>query len=295
MKRIRRVAFTLTTALTLAFSGAAYANHPVLVEGNCDSPNPATTSVAIGTCGDFDGDGLIGTAEDTDGADRIFGTLTAAIGPGSGPAAGTGANSNGTVLIVTSGRFVEPSTLTIPDAASGPTHLTIEAAPGVVAVIGAVLQGDPAGGNVARQMAAGINITATGGDDRIVLRNLSFQNWSEAVRISAGATVTIDNCKFERNLDYAIRVMGTALLIVHETTIMNTGTRAGSVGSTPFPGRAISFENASRGLVTKSFISGSAAEALANTSSLGVGAVSHYQLVVGLNGGGIVNATAINY
>ena len=64
------------------------ANHPVLVEGNCDSPVPGTTIVTGGTCGDFDGDGRIGTAEDTDGADRIFGTLKAALGPGSGAAAG---------------------------------------------------------------------------------------------------------------------------------------------------------------------------------------------------------------
>ena len=32
-------------------------------------------------CGDFDGDGRIGTAEDTDGGDRIFGTINAALGP----------------------------------------------------------------------------------------------------------------------------------------------------------------------------------------------------------------------
>src|SRR6185503_15329024 len=90
-------------AALLVGSKNASANHPVLVEGNCDSPVPGTTLVAPGTCGDFDGDGRIGTAEDTDGADRIFGTLNAALGPGTGAAAGTGANYNGTVLIVASG------------------------------------------------------------------------------------------------------------------------------------------------------------------------------------------------
>src|SRR5687768_12969205 len=109
----RILVFCLTAAALLG--GMAYvssvnvaANHPVFVEGNCDSPVPGTTLVAPGTCGDFDGDGRIGTAEDTDGADRIFGTIFAAIGPGTGAAAGTGANHNGLVLIVRSGRFAEP-------------------------------------------------------------------------------------------------------------------------------------------------------------------------------------------
>ena len=69
------------------------ANHPVLVEGNCDSPVPGTTIVEKGTCGDYDGDGRIGTAEDTDGADRIFGTLKAALGPGAGGASARAAQA----------------------------------------------------------------------------------------------------------------------------------------------------------------------------------------------------------
>src|SRR6185436_12182254 len=94
-------------AALLVGSNNAVANHPVLVEGNCDSPVPGTTLVSPGTCGDYDGDGRIGTAEDTDGADRIFGTINAAMGPGTGAAAGTGANHNGLVKIVASGRFAE--------------------------------------------------------------------------------------------------------------------------------------------------------------------------------------------
>src|SRR6185295_8448403 len=111
-RTFRLLAFSLLCAAlfggTLYVSGVKVsANHPVLVEGNCDSPVPGTTLVSPGTCGDFDGDGRIGTAEDTDGADRIFGTLNAAIGPGTGAAAGTGANYNGKLIIVTSGRFAE--------------------------------------------------------------------------------------------------------------------------------------------------------------------------------------------
>lgn len=280
--------------IVLFISTAAYANHPVLLEGNCDSPSPGTTLVQPGTCGDWDGDGRIGSAEDTDGADRIFGTLEAAIGNGSGAAAGTGANRNGTVTIVTSGRFVPSTTITIPDAASGPTNLTIEAAPGVLAVIDAVLDGD--NGNTTRQNIVGMLITASGGDDRIVLRNLTFRNWLEAIRSNGGARVTIDNCKFERNLDYAIRVQGTTLLIMLDSTIADTGSRNGSgVSNFPVPGRGMSFEGSSRGLIARSSISGSTADALVNASALGTAAVSHYQLVINGNGGGIVNATAISY
>src|ERR671913_2187920 len=101
------LAATLFVGAAIWGAPDASANHPVLVEGNCDSPVPGTTIVTIGTCGDFDGDGRIGTAEDTDGADRIFGTLAAALGPGTGAAAGTGANQNGRIIIVASGRYAE--------------------------------------------------------------------------------------------------------------------------------------------------------------------------------------------
>ncbi|HJU53033.1 MAG TPA: hypothetical protein VJ715_00615, partial [Pyrinomonadaceae bacterium] len=82
MKNLKRMLCFLLLLGALLLNGTVSwegtkveANHPVLVEGNCDSPVPGTTLVAPGTCGDFDGDGRIGTAEDTDGADRIFGTL----------------------------------------------------------------------------------------------------------------------------------------------------------------------------------------------------------------------------
>jgi hypothetical protein len=197
---------------------------------------------------------------------------------------------------VTSGRFVPSSTITIYDAASGPTNVTIEAAPGVDANIDAVLQGDPAGGNASRQNIAGIHVIATGDDDRIVLRNLVFRNWLEAIRVNGGARVTIDNCRFEHNLDYAIRAMGTSMVIVHESTISDTGSRFGAgVGNFAVPGRAVSFEGSSRGLVAKTQIVHSKAEAISNASSLGTTAVQYYQVVTSGNGGGIVNATPVNF
>ena len=74
-----RVKNYISTALLSA--PTLLAGHSVLVEGNSDSPIPSTTPVENGTSGDYDGDGRVGTAEDTDGADRIFGTINAALGP----------------------------------------------------------------------------------------------------------------------------------------------------------------------------------------------------------------------
>src|SRR5687768_17192608 len=111
----RKAAYLLMSAVLLVCAihlsaaevSAQGGGHTVFVEGNCDSPVPGTTLVSPGTCGDFDGDGRIGTAEDTDGADRIFGTINAALGTGTGAAAGTGINHSGRAVIVRSGRFAE--------------------------------------------------------------------------------------------------------------------------------------------------------------------------------------------
>ena len=290
MKWLRIVIPVLTVLLT----PHAFANHPVLLEGNCDSPVPGTTIVSPATCGDFDGDGRIGTVEDTDGADRIFGTLAAAIGPGTGAAAGTGVNLNGTIIIVASGRFVPATTITIGDAASGPTLLTIEAAPGVSALIDAVLDGDQ--GNAARQNVAGLHITASNSNDRITLRNLTFRNWAEAIRVNGGARVTIENCIFEHNLDYALRVMGTAHVGVYGSRFFETGSRFGT-GVTAFaaPGTAISFEGSTTGLISKTAVFNSIGAIINNTSSGGANAVRFYQLVHGANGTGIVNANPTGF
>ncbi len=72
-------------ATVLGLTASVSANHPVLVEGEKD----------------FDGDGLIGAAENTDG-DLVFGTITAALAAANGAAA-----QNGRVTIVTSGRFAD--------------------------------------------------------------------------------------------------------------------------------------------------------------------------------------------
>jgi Right handed beta helix region len=231
----------LVCVTSFVFRNGVSANHPVLVEGNCDSPVPGTTLVAPGTCGDFDGDGRIGTAEDTDGADRIFGTINAALGPGTGAAAGTGANHNGLVKIVASGRYAESvfigSNLCGPGCpgSANPGNVTLEAAPGVAAIIDAVLQGDPAGGNATRQNGTGVGIeflpAFTG---RVVtLRNLVIRNFDSGVIVGQNSNVVIDNCRLENNLNFGLNLNGPSRTVVRDTQVTATGFRIGGPTTVP--------------------------------------------------------------
>ncbi|MDX6613448.1 MAG: Right handed beta helix region [Blastocatellia bacterium] len=241
-------------AATALLGGTSYvsstkvsANHPVLVEGNCDSPVPSTTLVSPGTCGDFDGDGRIGTAEDTDGADRIFGTLAAALGPGTGAAAGTGANFNGSILIVSSGRFAEQLFIGqsgyVPALGTpNPGNVTIEAAPGVIADIDAVLQGDPAGGNAARQDAVGITVLYPPQFDSIVtLRNLTIRNWRFGLASVLNSKIIVDKCRFENNRDSGILIRDFSKVTVSNSTIDSNGHRIPVTGP-PNPGDGITMD-----------------------------------------------------
>jgi parallel beta-helix repeat protein len=267
-------------------TGPASANHPVLVEGNCDSPVPGTTIVAAGTCGDYDGDGRIGTAEDTDGADRIFGTLNAALGPGTGAAAGTGANFNGTVLIVKSGRFAESIQVVNPGG-----NIEIAAAPGVEATIDAVFQGDPAGGNNSRQETVGL-LFSTPADRRIVLRNLTIRNWAEGIRAAQAARITVIGCRIFQNRDFGIRAADSSRIAVYRSEISGTGFRVGTANNvTPF-GHGILFESDSGGTIAQSLISGSLRNAVLNVSTQGAPGVRYYEVITALNGtDAITNAT----
>jgi hypothetical protein len=291
----RWLAFSLIVGLTLLFTSfvgnEVSANHPVLVEGNCDSPIPGTTLVERGTCGDFDSDGRIGTAEDTDGADRIFGTINAALGPGTGAAAGTGANMNGSVTIITSGRFPEAVVIN----PTGLGQVTLQAAPGVSAEINAVLQGNPDGNNVSRQNGIGINVNATSFDNKVILRNLTIRNYATGVNIQMNSRVTMENCRLESNLDYGIRLLNNTRLEGKGLRIASTGFRIGAgVPTTTTIGQAISFEGASAGTVFHSQITGSFGAAISNTSSGGATAVRYYEVFLGFNGADIVGATREN-
>ena len=281
--RAGRLAVFALLAGTLG-AGAAFwgvpdaeANHPVLVEGTCDSPVPGTTIVEEGTCGDWDGDGRVGTAEDTDGADRIFGTLNAALGAGTGAAAGTGINHNGRITIVTSGRFAE--TLYIGQNLQGPTgpgvanpgNVTIEAAPGVEANIDAIFQGDPAGGNVTRTGGTGIQIVFASADRVTTLRNLVIRNWANGITTSLESRVHIDNCRLEGNLNYGIQVTSNSRVVISNTQITGTGRRTGiGASSIPNPGTGILVQDTARAIIESSNISHSAGSGIDNiTGNIG--------------------------
>jgi hypothetical protein len=267
----------LVCAFHLTAPKAAAQSHTVLVEGNCDSPVPGTTLVAPGTCGDYDGDGRIGTAEDTDGADRIFGTINAALGTGTGAAAGTGINHNGRVVIVKSGRFYESIFIgrilcTGCPGSANPGNVTLEAAPGVDATIDAVFQGDPAGGNATRLVGTGIAVsylanTTTGLTRMVVLRNLTVRNWARGAEISHNARVQIDNCRFENNLNYGILLNFGALAVIKDTEVSGTGFRTASGSTTPSPAYGVSLESNAQARIIDSVISHTANAGVANSGA----------------------------
>lgn len=272
------------------------ANHPVLVEGNCDSPVPGTTLVTAGTCGDYDGDTRIGTAEDTDGADRIFGTLNAALGPGTGAAAGTGANFNGRITIVASGRFPESlfignSGIVPGQGTANPGNLTIEAAPGVEANIDAILQGDPAGGNNTRTGSTGIQIVYTATDRVVTLRNLVIRNWLVGVSSSLNSNVHIDNCRLEGNAGHGIRIIDSSRVSITNTQVDSSGRRTGVGAPGPSPGIGISVEGTAQARIMLTNVSHSAAaginNATGNAANVGCFKVSTYFNNPNLGGVGI--------
>ncbi len=242
-RRFNRFVTTLGFALALVplIPGGAHANHPVLVEGELD----------------FDGDGLIGAAEDVDNAtDRVFGTLTAALDSLNGAA-----NQNGSVLIVTSGRFPEQVVIT---GANG--NVSIEAAPGVLANIDAVLAGNP--DNATRQGLAGIVVNAPN-TVHVTLTNLSVRNWAEGVQITGSSRVTIDNCRISNTRDYGIHVTGSAFVVIDGSTVAGAGFRSGAppVDNTANPGIGIAFEETSMGSVSRTTVSGSLAAGVSNTTT----------------------------
>lgn len=233
------LAVTLVGGTSVWTARFVSANHPVLVEGEAD----------------FDADGRLGTAEDTDGDDRIFGTITAALGAANG-----GANQNGRVTIVTSGRFHEQL---IVSNANGNT--TIEAAPGVEATIDAVATGTRAGQftgstNIVRQGQPGIIINSPN-NRYVTLRNLVVRNWIEGILVLNQTRVTLDNVRLEGNVNYGIHVTGDSKALITNSQVSSTGFRVGATGDfpnaqTPTPGSGIVFENRTRGLVTNTTVSG---------------------------------------
>ena len=234
------------------------ANHPVLVEGNCNNPPPgdlAPPAGVPGTCGDYDGDGRIGAAEDTDG-DRVFGTITAAN-------SAAGVNNNGSITIVTSGTFPETVTLT--------GNVTLQAAPGVDANIDAVLQGDP--GSTARQGQPGIIVNAPS-NRYVVIRNITSRNWTSGIQVNGDSRVTIESSRMEHNVNYGIEVNDDARVKVDKSEVIATGFRLNPATgdfptkNAPDPGIGISFEDRSRGAVYRTEVAGSFAAGIAGNAQV---------------------------
>lgn len=212
-RRLDRLAAAALASLLALAPLSALANHDVLVEGEED----------------FDGDGNVGTAENTDG-DQVFGTITAAL-----------AGGNRNVTIVTSGRFAE--SLDISAASTVPGNLKLTAAPGVEAVIGAVLAGpDPrgalfnAGGatNDTRQALPGISVNLPA-DQRVILCNLTITNWSTGISIRNNSHVLVENCRISNNKDFGIFVGEQAVATILHTKVSTTGYRLGTAGMSPNP------------------------------------------------------------
>lgn len=254
-------AIALLFGFILVSASTALANHPVFVEGNCNVPPAGTNSVTVaGTCGDFDGDGRIGTAEDTDG-DRVFGTIN-------GANSAAGVNNNGTITIVTSGTFAEQVILT--------GNVTLQAAPGVDANIDAVLQGDPNSGT--RQGQPGIIVNAPA-NRYVVIRNIASRNWTSGIQVNGSSRVAIENCVLEHNINYGIEVEDNARVKVDQSQVIATGFRLNPgtgdfpTNIRPNPGIGISFEDNSSGAVFRTEVSGSFGAGIFNlfNSSRGFG------------------------
>ncbi len=230
---------TLITGAGIWTKTLVSANHPVLVEGEED----------------FDRDGNLGVAEDTDGDDRIFGTITAALAAANG-----GANQNGRITIVTSGRFHEQLNIT---NANGNT--TIEAAPGVEATIDAVGTGTralqfPGSTNALRQGLPGIVINSPA-NRYVTLRNLVVRNWLTGIQVSGSSRVTMDNVRLEGNVNHGIFVTDDSRVLIAHSVVSSTGYRVGATGdfpgtSTPAPGNGITFDKTSRGVVSDTILTG---------------------------------------
>ena len=260
--------YGLTTLVGIAAAAtlwvaSAVANHPVLVEGNCNGAGTAArTAVPAGTCGDYDGDGRIGTAEDTDEADRVFGTIGAALGPGTGAAAGTGANQNGSVTIVASGIFPEVVTIT--------GNVTLQGAPGVEANIDAVLQGNAGSGALQGQPGIAVNAPA---NRYVVIRNVTSRNWTSGIRVQGSSRVAIDGVRVENNVNYGIEVADEARVAISRSEVHTTGFRLNpatgnfpSAANVPSPGKGIEFDDQSSGTVALTTVTGSVGAGISNAT-----------------------------
>jgi hypothetical protein len=228
-------------ALALSVPALSFANHPQVVEG-------ATT---------VDGDMNFGVAEDMDGNDGIFGTISGCLGAMNG-----GIGQNGTCLISTSGDFAETINIT--------GQVTIAAAPGVEANIEAFLipsspriQAFPAAmmDPFGLQRQPGIIINAPA-NRQVILRNLTITNWTDGVRIMGDSRVLMDNVRIDHNITNGMLVTGNAQVAVNDSQITSTGFRLnGMTGDfpgmmAPMPGAGINVQGNAQVMIRNTAISG---------------------------------------
>ncbi len=199
----------------------ALANHPVFVEGNCFGPGVGSTTTGLqrspvppGSCGDYDGDGRIGGAEDAD-MDNTYGTIGAAV---------AAVASNGRVTMVRSGTYPESVRLEPVEGAS----IVLDAAPGVDANIDAVVQGEAGGPERAEMTGIVVDGCRTCG---VTIRNITVRNWLEGIRLRGRSQALLDHVRSKGNLDYGIRLRQNADAAVRNSTVVGNGYRKDAAGA----------------------------------------------------------------
>ncbi len=219
-RRIAAAVVVPSLVLLLALAAPASANHPVNVEGNCFGPGSGATATGLrrspvepGTCGDYDGDGLIGAAEDED-LDNNFGTINAAL---------EAVAQNGTVTIVANGVYPEAVRLTPVEGGS----VTLEAAPGVRATIDAVVQGEA--GNADRAARTGVLVRGCS-ECRVTVRNITTRNFARGFAVLGESRALLQRVRAEGNLDYGIKAADRARLVSRSLIVNATGFRKDAAG-----------------------------------------------------------------
>jgi hypothetical protein len=202
--KMKRFLFVIGLTFLASASTRAAPSETVIVEGFSD----------------FDGDRLVGDAEDSDG-DLVFGSVTQAI---------TAVGEAGRVIIATSGEFRE--TVAIGNVRS----LVLEAAPGVFAIIRA-----PDGS--APDVAA-TTISAPAKRSFVQVRNITFADSPIGMKLSSEGDlqVSLENCRLENNVTYGLLCTGGIRLTMRNCTVSNTDPVRffDLVVGPPFRGTAIS-------------------------------------------------------
>ncbi|MCP9495717.1 MAG: right-handed parallel beta-helix repeat-containing protein [Pyrinomonadaceae bacterium MAG19_C2-C3] len=248
-KRIKSALLITVCAHVILFLGVTYsvsAQTSLLVEGNCG--DPAATSTAPGTCGDYDGDGRIGGAENNDG-DKVFGSIYEAANVVNFDPNG------GIVSVVTSGNFTGQINI------SGRRGtVTLQAAPGVQAIVDNSLL--LPGSDTNLEFPLGVSIGSSS-ERYVVLRNLTFRYCSfSAISVFGDARAAIEGCHLENNDDVGISVSGNARVTISHTKVFASNNGQSAVNAAT--GAGILFSNNSSGSIFQTTVSGTRGVGIAN-------------------------------